>query len=133
MGYAMGGVVYWNVGWPRLEFNAFVDSRKQGDRDAIPYVGLPVLVKFSPAENSLLSWEVGAGVQTDLALSGAGTRRNVLVGVPLATDLLINLGVYLNFEIRYVLGLTTYDGGTTGGRPRDLDVLFGLMFPIDRD
>src|SRR5262249_49066918 len=106
---------------------------KQGDRDPVAYVGVPALIKFSPAENDVLSWQLGAGFQFDFAISGGGTRRNVLVGMPLVTGLLFDLGAfYLDLDVRYVWGLTTYDGGTTGGRPRDFDMLFGVMFPIDR-
>jgi hypothetical protein len=133
-GYFAGAEFFWNLGLPRLEAEIAVHDRKQGVRQPVVYVGFPVLAKLRIAENSRVSWNAGAGLQIDLAVSGAGSTRNVAIGLPVATNLLVRLdsGPYLDFEFRYNFGLQTYDVGTTGGRPRDIDLLVGFLFPIDR-
>jgi hypothetical protein len=134
LGYVTGAAFLWKLGWPRLEIDLFLHSRKQGDRSPVPYVGVPVLFKFSPAENRNLTWDLGAGGQIDTAIGGSGSRRNVLAAFALASDLLIDIGgPYLSIETRFLFGMTTYDQFTTGGRPNDFDMIFGVLFPIDRD
>ncbi|MBI3554744.1 MAG: hypothetical protein HY074_00610 [Deltaproteobacteria bacterium] len=135
-GYLVGGAFYWNVGLPRLEFDVLVNTRKSGYRDTVPYIGFPALVKFNISQNKMMTWEAGTGIQTDVAIGGGSTRRGVLLGLPVATDLLVDfadIGVHVCFELRYIFGMTTYDTNTTGGRPRDFDMMIGLMLPIDRD
>jgi hypothetical protein len=134
LGYATGAAFLWKLGWSRLEIDLFLDSRKQGDRSPVPYVGVPVLLKFAPTENRKLTWNLGAGGQVDTAIGGSGTRRNVLAAFALASDLMVDIGgPFLTIETRFLFGMTTYDQLTTGGRPRDFDFLLGIMLPIDRE
>ena len=134
VGYAAGGALVWNVGLPKLEANVFVHDREQGSRIPFVYVGFPVLARFCLTQNRRIAWNAGAGVQIDLAVSGASTRRNVAVGLPFSTDFLIRLdqGPYIDLEFRYVYGLESYEGPELPPRPRDIDIMIGLLFPIDR-
>ena len=133
-GYLVGGAFYWNVGLPRLEFDVLVNTRKSGYRDTVPYIGFPALVKFNISQNRKMTWQAGTGIQTDVAIGGGSTRRGVLLGLPVETDLLVDFnGLHVVFELRYIFGMTTYDTNTTGGRPRDLDMMVGFMMPIDRE
>ncbi|MBI3542167.1 MAG: hypothetical protein HY075_02690 [Deltaproteobacteria bacterium] len=135
-GYVAGGAVLWNVGFARLEGDVLLLARQQGSRDPVNYIALPFLIKYCAFENKRATFHAGLGFQIDLALDGAGSRRNVLFGLPLAVETLIDPGdglpFHISIEMRYVFGMQTFDMNTTGGRPRDFNIIAGLMFPIDR-
>ena len=132
--YAIAATMLWKLGKPRLELGLLFHGRKLGDRAPVPNIGLPVLVKFAFVQKGPFAWQGGGGTQIDFAVGGSGSKRNVLFGIPLATDVLYELSpsVLATAEARFNFGLSSFDAATAGGRPRDFQLMAGLLFPIDR-
>ena len=115
---------------PRFEFDFLLNTRGGiNTRESLYSVAVPVILKFAAEGDKDVDFFAGPGIQPEFVLFGFEPHSGFIYGVLGTIGLSADLPPFVfEFELRYVVGISNIADSLNGARPRDFQMLGGIMW-----
>lgn len=132
VGYFGGPALQLVYDLPRIEVDLFGNARGGLYYGSWVYsLAVPVLLKFPVEIEEGADFVMGLGFQSDFTIGGLANLRPTLVAPLASVGATVDLyPVTIEFDVRYLYGIRNYSRSIHGGKPQDLQFLFGAFWHL---
>lgn len=128
---ALGGVAFEFIyAVPRFEIDVLWNVRGGlNNSDSFHSISIPILAKLPWEIDTGVDLEFGVGYESDFVMFGDQPHRRLLQGILGSVGIAVDFETYVfSFAVRYNHGLDTVADDINGGRPRDTQMIGGMLW-----